>query len=239
NRCLQSVEDVEFILHHYGFLNKEYICKQCNGVLILYNEKSRSGRYYCTHCKRKYCIKNILGFEDIGCSLNIFFGIFFCFINEYKIKDAANELSLSSKFIQKYYTLLRTKIKAYINSTFVKLGNEGIVEIDETLISRRKYNRGRFVEQQWLFGAIERNAGNVFLNSIKGWSKAVLKSVIAEAISENSIIFSDEWSAYKSCFHDNTQYIYCTVNNTEGFFDSETGVHTQCVEIYVSIRKSF
>ncbi|KAG0433985.1 hypothetical protein DMUE_5343 [Dictyocoela muelleri] len=102
NRCLQSVEDVEFILHHNGFLNKKYICKKCNGVLILYNEKSRSGRYYCTHCKRIYCIKNILGFEDIGFSLNIFFEIIFCFINEYKIKDAANELSLSSKSIQKY-----------------------------------------------------------------------------------------------------------------------------------------
>lgn len=37
-------------------------------------------------------------------------------------------------------------------------GPDKIVTIGETLIVKRKYNRGRVLHQQWLFGGIERNS---------------------------------------------------------------------------------
>jgi hypothetical protein len=35
------------------------------------------------------------------------------------------------------------------------------VEIDEAKIGKRKYNRGRYLEEQWVFGGIER-VSNIF-----------------------------------------------------------------------------
>lgn len=44
------------------------------------------------------------------------------------------------------------------------IGGPGIeVEIDETLITHRKYNRGSELKQVWLFGGIERNIKKKFV----------------------------------------------------------------------------
>ena len=47
----------------------------------------------------------------------------------------------------------------------VVIGGPGmVVEIDETVISRRKYNRGRLIrEQQWFFGGVERGSNRTFI----------------------------------------------------------------------------
>ena len=42
-------------------------------------------------------------------------------------------------------------------------GQQICVEIDETLITKRKYNRGRNLEQVWLFGGIERSSKKRFV----------------------------------------------------------------------------
>lgn len=49
-----------------------------------------------------------------------------------------------------------------------QLGGPGIiVEIDEAKISKRKYNKGRILRGQWMFGGIERNSGKVFIVPIE------------------------------------------------------------------------
>ena len=52
---------------------------------------------------------------------------------------------------------MRNKIKNFIDADILILSVNTFVVIDETVIVRRKYNLGRIVDQQWLFGAIERN----------------------------------------------------------------------------------
>ena len=73
---------------------------------------------------------------------------------------------LAPTSIQKIINLCRKTIYEYIEATQPVLGGERAVEIGETLIARRKYNRGRLVEQQWLFGAIERGGGNIFFSKL-------------------------------------------------------------------------
>ena len=49
-----------------------------------------------------------------------------------------------------------------------KVGSPGdVVEIDDTVVSRRKYNKGRFKPTKWLVGAISRRSGKFILKTVE------------------------------------------------------------------------
>ncbi|GAB1610201.1 uncharacterized protein LOC115210589, partial [Argonauta hians] len=91
------------------------------------------------------------------------------------------------------------------------LGGDGlVVEIDESLFARRKYNRGRLVKDQWMFGGYCRTTKKGFLIPVPDRNK---------------------WGAYngiESIVGGN--YTHKTVNHSEYFVDPGTGVHTNSVE---------
>jgi hypothetical protein len=86
------------------------------------------------------------------------------------------------------------------------IGEHGIVvEIDESKYSKRKYHRGKRVEGNWVFGAIERLynyeknkyfAGQFVLLVVEDCTKETLGSIIKSFIRPGSFIISDCWSAY-------------------------------------------
>ncbi|KAJ8930186.1 hypothetical protein NQ314_017050 [Rhamnusium bicolor] len=86
--------------------------------------------------------------------------------------------------------------------TFRLIGGEGkIVEIDETKIGKRKYNKGRYLEGQWVFGGIERGSRKFFLMTVG------VHTTLGEK-----------------------QYKHLTVNHSVNFVDPDTGTHTQNIE---------
>ena len=110
-------------------------------------------------------------------------------------------------------------------------GNDRIVEVDETLVARRKYNRGRIVEQKWLFGMINREGGDFILRSVDKRDSETLGSIIKQFISTDSIVCSDMWSAYMSFFNNNGDYTHKSVNHSRNFVSPEDRtVHTQNIE---------
>ena len=78
-----------------------------------------------------------------------------------------------------------------------KIGGIGIeVEIDESLLVRRKYNRGRLVSEQWVFGGREVDTLKCFVVAIPGRTRETLINAIIEYIEVGSVIISDCWAAY-------------------------------------------
>jgi len=85
----------------------------------------------------------------------------------------------------------------YYEAHPIKLGGHGvIVEIDETVISKRKYNRGLVSNQQWFFGGVERGSGRCFLVPVDQRDASTLLPIIQKFIMPGTTIMSDCWAAY-------------------------------------------
>lgn len=110
------------------------------------------------------------------------------------------------------------------------------VEIDETLITKRKYNRGRLVKQIWLFGGIERVSKKRFVvplmdedNEPLPRNKENLIALIKKFIRQGTTIYSDLWKAYNTLQDEG--YKHFGINHSLNFVDPENcEVHTQNIE---------
>lgn len=104
-----------------------------------------------------------------------------------------------------------------------------VVEIDESLMSRAKYNRGRHPRDCWVFGGIERGSRKCFLVEVPDRTRATLEQKIEEFILPGTHIMSDGWASYG--YIDEIQggiYTHSVVIHEENFVDpDDPNVHTQ------------
>ena len=118
------------------------------------------------------------------------------------------------------------------------IGAAGVeVEIDETLITCRKYERGCILKQIWLFGGIERVSKRRFVVASTGEieekrDKATLVPLIQRYILPGSVIYSDCWGAYKGLDDlEGCNYTHFQINHSTNFVDSvNKNIHTQNID---------
>jgi len=110
-----------------------------------------------------------------------------------------------------------------------QIGGPGMtVEIDESKFGKTKYNRGRYIEGQWVFGGICRQTKACFLVPVAQRDKDTLLPIIRTHILPGTHVMSDMWKAY-DCLKDEG-YSHLTVNHSLNFVDPDTGAHTQRIE---------
>lgn len=75
------------------------------------------------------------------------------------------------------------------------IGGSGVVmEVDEAQIGQRKYNRGRFLTGQWVFGGIERgNTANFVVVFVEARTADMLLEIITRKNRPGTTIMSDCW----------------------------------------------
>lgn len=101
-----------------------------------------------------------------------------------------NELSISSKTAVDWASFCRELCVLWIDKNSVQIGGDNIiVEIDEAKVGKRKYNKGRLVTGQWIFGGVERGSKRLFIEPVPDRSSETLLRVIHKWIKPgNSII---------------------------------------------------
>ena len=98
------------------------------------------------------------------------------------------------------------------------------VEIDESKLGRRKYNRGRVVDGHWVFGGMERGSGDSFMVEVPHRDAATLLPIIATNVRPRTIVYSNEWAAYNQ-LSATVGVVHRTVNHSLHFVDPVTGSH--------------
>lgn len=116
-----------------------------------------------------------------------------------------------------------------------------MVEIDETCLSKCKYERGRIIRSnQWMFGGIERETKKSFLVLVEKRDADSLLPIIQQYVLPGTTIFSDLWRAYGGIAGLPEGYQHLTVNHSENFVDPQTGAHTQNVEnMWMRFKKKY
>ena len=107
-----------------------------------------------------------------------------------------------------------------------RIGGDGeVVELDESLSVKRKYNRGRLVEEQWVFGGNDLAAKKGFLIPVPIRDAGTSLPIVQQWVEPGT---TDMWQAYNQL--DAIGYEHGTVNHTLYFVDPFTAVTTNHVE---------
>ena len=71
-------------------------------------------------------------------------------------------------------------------------GSDSVVEIVETFLDKRKYNRGRLGNQKIMFGGIQRDTKDFFIKIVPRRNSETLREAIIDFIRPNTIVYSDK-----------------------------------------------
>ncbi|VDK57537.1 unnamed protein product [Cylicostephanus goldi] len=162
-----------------------------------------------------------------------FFALSYFWLHNYGlVKDIEYELGIRHTTVVQWEQYFRDICCEYFRRNRPVLGGFGhTVEIDETCVTKRKYNRGRVVRvHQWLFGGYERGSGRSFLVLVRRRDARTLLRLIVRYIRPGTTIISDCWQAYNRISALPQGYRHLTVNHQLNFVDPTTGAHTQNIE---------
>ncbi|CAH2100831.1 unnamed protein product [Euphydryas editha] len=140
------------------------------------------------------------------------------------------ELNMSSGTVCDWSQYVREVLENWcLNESTHSLGGPGkIVEIDEPKFGKRKYNRGRIIDGQWIFGGFERDSKLIFLEKVDDQSASTLLEIINRRIKPGTTIMSHCWKSYDCLAMEG--YKHLIVNHSMNFVDADTGAYTQNIE---------
>lgn len=122
------------------------------------------------------------------------------------------------------------------------LGGVGhVVQIDESVVTKRKYNVGRLVPEKWVLGLYDVTVKRGYIVFIPDRSAQTLQRIIAEHVLPGTEIWTDCWRGYMGLQNLDgvSPYVHKTVNHSQHFVDPQTGVCTNYIEGHWACLKQF
>lgn len=222
----------DFALQHNVIYNT-LDCQKCKIPMQKYIDTSKGFglKWKCPGCHKTKSLFYGSLFSSAKLPLTKIFHLLYCWAYQYSCKDTQREVGVSSNTVTYYFTLFRKACDAYVISLGgIQVGGPGkTVQIDETLMCRRKFNVGRILNQVWIFGGICIEDKKFFCLVVPDRSRNTLEVEIRKHILPGTKIVSDCWKAY-DFLNEESDYEYQSVNHSKNFVDPKTKANTQALE---------
>jgi transposase-like protein len=220
---------------------KSGIKKARRHVVKLVRDARRIDRHaYRCSCGKQYSVRNGSFFYRSKLSLRKLIHLLLCFSLFTSVSGAVQEVGVDHKTAIQWYQYFRDALVHSLDLDNVVLGGVGhVVEIDESMMTRRKYNVGKLVRQQWVFGVYSRTERKGMLWFVKNRKKKTLLDLIRKHIAPGTVIHSDCFSSYNDIDKLGLDYHHLTVNHTTNFRDPNTGACTNRVEGLWAVVKMY
>ncbi|XP_023209731.1 uncharacterized protein LOC111612724 [Centruroides sculpturatus] len=233
-----SRETIQWAMDN-GLIKKHRNCEngRCAGVNVMRLEEvaSTDGLIWrCsagTACRKKISIRKDSFFERSHLPIAKIIQLAYMWAFEIDKQDfIQRELQISSpNTVVDWKQFCRDICHEWIIRNPIVIGGPGhTVEIDESCFVRRKYNRGRLVREQWVFGGYDVNTKQSFMVAVDQRNAATLLPILQQFVLPGTIVVSDLWAAYNTIR--NLGYQHLTVNHSINFVDPITNVTTNHVE---------
>lgn len=234
-RLFESIPDkvtaVAF-LQNKGIIHAVRLCDNGHAMRLSLSDKEDRWRCYLKDCRKDIPLRKGTWLE--GSKLPYRTIILFIYCWSYELSSVSfceRELEINHNAVVDYNNYLR-EVCAWtlIQNPVIPIGGPGmVVEIDESMFSRRKNNVGRVLAAQWVFGGICRQTSECFLYAVSDRSANTLLPIIQTCVRPGTTIMSDLWAAYNG-MQNLPQYTHLTVNHSIQFINPVNGANTQKIE---------
>lgn len=234
NSNLKNVFDTEDKTISYlidkGVFKDNKKCPSCRSLTTICRS---SMQYICIKrtCRRCVSIFKNSFFEEHKAPLNKILQVLYLYLTKTPTDGIIAWTGCSSATITTWTRKLRIFLAENYKKEEKPIGGPNvIVEVDETKLGKRKYNRGHYVEGVWCICGIEKNnSSNCFAVPVENRTSETIKAILKTKVLPGTIIYTDCWKAYiQPCKELNLQHF--TVNHSKEFKNTITGVHTNTVE---------
>lgn len=231
-------------LQSKGILRFGFQCQECLIDMSLIKDNSAIDRhcFRCKECRKKKSIRHGSFLSKSKLELRHFIMLIYFWSTKTHAGAMQTHLSLSNVSIVVWTKFIREVCSSKLMNLNPKIGGPGkIIQIDESVIYKAKYNLGHalFARKKWILGFydVEHKVG--FVRFLQDRSADTLNTLIMEHVEPGSEIHTDCWAGYNNivCLDVTPRYIHKTVNHSRNFVDPITGCHTNNVEAFWSSLK--
>lgn len=224
-----DVAATQYLLDKHVFYDN-ITCSKCGSAM---EKQINNGVFRCTRrtCSTKSSLRAHTFFygSKLNCAQILLLAKLW--LDKVSITSAMGLSGHSANTVVGFYRHFRQLVSSALDVEDTIIGGQGvIVEIDETKLGKRKYNRGHQVEGVWVLVGIERSVRRkMFCVPIEKRDAETLRNLVYRHVHPESIIYTDMWKGYDWISRD-PEFEHGVVNHSVGFKDLVTGVHTNTVE---------
>ncbi|CEF59560.1 Transposase, ISXO2-like domain-containing protein [Strongyloides ratti] len=211
-------------------IKKEMDCSACKSLTTFRKAKLL---FRCTKksCGKSISAKNKTFFAGQCFPLRKILHMAYLWLWKNPVNSIKGQCEVSSATVCSFLGYFRLHVVDALETEECVIGGEDIVvELSETKMDKRKYNKRHLVNEVWVVGGVEKTEErSVFAVSLEKRDSETLLDVIKKHIKPGSIIHTDRWRGYEG-IKEKLGFKYYTVNHSVSFKDSETGIHTNTIE---------